>query len=60
MPSKFVCKNQTNKHVLHGLHVTHVLQTYSMVSHPGWQDATISAALSANTSTLSLDFAEHP
>ena len=32
-------------HVLHVLNVAHVLQIYSMFSHPGWQDSTISAAL---------------
>ena len=31
--------------VFHVLHVTHVLPPYSMFSHPGWQDASISAAL---------------
>ena len=32
-------------HVLHVLYVAHVLQTYFLFSHPGWQDGTISAAL---------------
>ena len=40
--------------VLYLFHVIHILQTYSMFSHPGWQDSTISGALIAITITITL------